>query len=244
MTGLIRSRTCLEIALYPDRVGGNRRWRALGVALVLVMGAASCGPDDKSDAQPTDPPSSSSRSPDGRSTSATATPVDAEHAVDPPGPLEDRLYGADMLIFNERTLSEQMVERISRLRGIAAVERIGLAQVVLENRALQVAAVDPGTYRRFTPPNSAQLQEIWDRVAGGEVAVTEEIGHRLQDDEGTLTMGGEKDAPQIHIGAYAPQAEQIDAVVNEKWGEELGMSLGNALLISTDQTSPACRMVR
>ncbi len=27
----------------------------------------------------------------------------------------------------------------------------------------------------------------------------------------------------MHIGAYAPQVPQIDAVVNEKWGEELGV---------------------
>jgi hypothetical protein len=223
---------------YPEPVGGNQRSRALAAALVLVGTVAVSGCGTETGAEPG--PGSSTSAANGTPTSggSSSAAEAADHSVDPPGPLEDRLYGSDMLIFNETTLSEDMVRRISKLKGVAAVEHFGLAQVVLENRSLQVAAVDPASYRRFTPPGSAQTQEVWDRVAGGEVAITPELGQRLQDDEGELTMGGAKDAPQIHIGAYAEQAEQIDAVVNEKWGEELGMSLGNALLISTDQLSP------
>ena len=42
----------------------------------------------------------------------------------------------------------------------------------------------------------------------------------------------------MHIGAYAPQVPQIDAVVNEKWGEELGIPTDNAMLINTGIHSP------
>jgi hypothetical protein len=164
--------------------------------------------------------------------------LDPAYAVTPPGPLEDRLYPADLLIFNERPLDPGMIRKIRRIRGIAAVEVMGLANVTIENRAINVAAVDPATYRRFTPSGSAQLQEVWDRVAGGEIAVEERLARRLEDDEGELRLGADKDAPEIHIGAYAPQATSVDVVLNEKWAEELGLQLGNAVLLSTDEVSP------
>jgi hypothetical protein len=41
------------------------------------------------------------------------------------------------------------------------------------------------------------------------------------------------------VGAYSPsQVGTIDAVVNEGWGEELGLPVGNAVVISTDQIAP------
>ena len=169
----------------------------------------------------------------------TATPA-AENAVEPPGPLRDRLYRPDMLIFSRTELSDSMVTRIKALREVAAVERIGLGQVTIENRALTVAAVDGATYRRFTPRETAQEQAVWDRVAGGELAVGEDLGKRLQDDEGNVALGGGSDAPVVHVGAYAPQATTIDLVVNTAWIDDLeGMVFGNGLLLSTEGFDPS-----
>ena len=39
-----------------------------------------------------------------------------------------------------------------------------------------------------------------------------------------MRMGVSTDAPDIHVGALAQQIPQVDAVVNEKWGEALGMT--------------------
>jgi hypothetical protein len=169
----------------------------------------------------------------------TATPA-AENAVEPPGPLRDRLYRPDMLIFSREQLSDSMVKRIKALREVAAVESIGLGQVTIENRALTVAAVDGATYRRFTPRETAQEQAVWDRIAGGELAVREALGKRLQDDEGNIALGGGSDAPVVRVGAYAPQATTIDLVVNTAWVDDLeGMVFGNGLLLSTEGFDPS-----
>jgi hypothetical protein len=112
--------------------------------------------------------------------------------------------------------------------------------VTIENRALTVAAVDGATYRRFTPRESAQSQAVWDRLAGGELAVREELGRRLQDDDGNVALGGGSDAPVVHVGAYAPQATTIDLVVNTAWVDDLeGMVFGNGLLLSTEGFDPS-----
>ena len=48
-----------------------------------------------------------------------------------------------------------MVAAIEGLDGVTSVERLSLAQAVIENEALNVAAVDPATYRNYTAPESA-----------------------------------------------------------------------------------------
>jgi len=206
---------------------------AVAGCAVLALAACSDQPGTVAGSTP------STDEPSGSPTSSTATPL-AENAVEAPGPLKDRLYGPDMLIFSRTELSDAMVKRIERLREVAAVEQIGLGQVTIENRALTVAAVDGATYRRFTPRESAHEQEVWDRLAGGELALSEDLGKRLQDDEGNVALGGGADAPVVHIGAYAPQATTIDLVVNTAWIDDLErMVFGNGLLVSTDGFDPS-----
>jgi len=110
----------------------------------------------------------------------------------------------------------------------------------VENQVLDVVAVDPGTYRHYTELASADFQEAWDRVAGGEVALDPEQRKLLKTDEqGYVKLGSGEEAPRVHVGAYAPQVEGVvDAVVNEAWGETMGMPEGNALIVSTTITAP------
>jgi hypothetical protein len=202
---------------------------------VLVL--ASCTDAPGSVAGPT--PSAEEPNASGTPTTSTASPL-ADNAVESPGPLKDRLYRPDMLIWSLQELSDATVKQVKGLREVAAVEPIGLGQVTIENQALTVAAVDAATYRRFTPRPSAQEQEVWDRLAGGELAVRAGLGKRLQDDEGNVALGGGTDAPVVHIGAYAPQVTTIDLVVNPAWVDDLeGMVFGNGLLVSTEGYDPS-----
>ena len=74
-------------------------------------------------------------------------------------------------MFSKDTLTDDMVDRIRGPEGVRSVERLSMAQVSIENRAINLAAVDPATYRNYTPAESAELQEEWDRVAAGQVAL-------------------------------------------------------------------------
>ena len=203
-------------------------------ALVLAGCGTATGQGPDADPDSTTPPASGSTSPSGDEVA-----LDPAFAVDPPGKLEDRLLPADLLVFSEIALNADVVRQIRALGEVEAVEPLSLAQVTIENRAINVAAVDPASYRRFTQAGTAQLQEIWDRVASGELAIDPALARKLADRRGFIKMGVSADAQTIHVGALAAQVPQIDAVVNEKWGEALGMRLGNALLISTDEVAPA-----
>jgi hypothetical protein len=219
---------------------------AVVLPLVMVL-AAACqdstardvsAPDPTGASSPAAPPSTSSASP---SRSSTVAPVaDPEHAVDPPGPRRGNLGQADVLVYDPDSLSDETIKAIRALDGVTGVESLALAQVSLENKVINVAAVDPGTYRNYTPYATAETQAVWDRVAGGELAIRPALRRRVPtDDKDYVRLGSDKDAPQVHIGAFAAQVPQVDAVVNDSWIETLGMKPGNALLVTTGQTAPA-----
>ncbi|WP_210651054.1 M15 family metallopeptidase [Nocardioides sp. SYSU D00065] len=220
------------------RRAGAAAAAALALVLVACGGSAETGepgptPGPATTSAPTD------ESSDGPPASSTAPIADPAHAVDLPGPRRGRLWSADILLQWDRPLDDALVERIEKLDGVAHTERIGLGQVSLENRVLTVAAVDPADYRHFTRADVADLQEAWERVAGGELAIDETVARRLADEDGTIRLGSDEAAPRLHVGAYTPQVPTIDLVVNTAWAEDIEMSTDNGLLISTDGTTPA-----
>jgi hypothetical protein len=143
------------------------RWAAVALGSLLLT---ACGSGDPA---PTTAPTTS---PVARTTSADPTssptePLDPAHAVSAPGHFQAPLRTADMLIFRQRPLSASMVRRIRHVAGVTRVERFSLAQVSIDDHAINVAAVDPATYRNYNPGPVAEFQQEWDRVAGGEMAL-------------------------------------------------------------------------
>jgi hypothetical protein len=230
---------------------------ACWLAVAALLLASACG-DGGPDATATDPGSPSTAPDPSASPSASSSPLkgrkpgqsasevasapapvaDQEHAVDPPGPRQGALVLADLMIKDQDALDPEVIERINALGSVKRSLVLSLGNVGIENTVINIGAVDPSAYRNFTVIESAELQEQWDRVAGGELSLDPTLGKRLQDDDGYVRLGNDEDAPQVHVGAYAPQVPQIDAVVNEKWGDELGIPEDNAMLINTGINSP------
>lgn len=211
---------------------------AVAAALVLLLGACSDGSSAEPDPTPASETSGSDPSTGPGEPSSTPPVADPDHAVDPPGKRDGRLWSADILVQWDQPLDDALVKEIERLKGVAHTERIGLGQVSLENRVLTVASVDPRGYRNFTQADVADFQEAWDRVAGGEMAIDQKVAKRLTDDDGRIRLGSEDGAPTLHVGAYTPQIPTIDMVVNTAWADDIEMSTDNGLLISTDRTTP------
>lgn len=208
-------------------------------ALVALVPACGCSPADEPEAVPSETPSPSATTTE-PSSEPTSPVADPEHAVDPPGVFEPPLEPADVLLVDPNgEFDEELAARIDRLKGVTEVTRLGIVQVSIENKIYNVAVVDPAAYRRFTEDRSAQLQEQWERVAGGELAVDQQLQERLPiDEDGYLRLGSGDDDPMVHVGAYAPQIPRVDLVVNAEWGAELGMTEPNALLVSARNSTP------
>ena len=179
--------------------------------------------------------------------SPTRTDVPAELrdvAMQRPGKVKTPLFSQDLLVYSQDPLPDSVVDAIKGIKGIQAVEQFSMASFYVEEQEVRYAAVDPDTFRRFTPATTAQLTEIWDRVADGEIGLARSIRDTVAVQGDNVQMGNSEDAAVLHIGAVGDLNEPfnlsfVKAVVNERWAEKLHMPEGNALLISTGTLDPA-----
>ena len=207
---------------------------------LLAAGCGSSGDDTRR---------TSSNVPGAAPKAHAAAPKIEDVAVDAPEDLTQPLLSSDVLVYSKDTLPKSTIDKIRAIKGkdgkqaIMAVEPMAMGQFYVDEQPVTYAAVDPKTFWRYTVPGTAHTADVWKRVAGGEIAVGPQIGRELQTKDGYLKLGNGTDAPSAHVGAYAQlldpaYARQIDAVVNYKWTKPLGMTSGNAALISMGATSP------
>jgi hypothetical protein len=167
------------------------------------------------------------------------------YAVEKPGPFDPPLQRSDVLISASDTLPENLVEKIRGIEGVRAATQFSMASLSIDGRTLTVAGVDPAEFRSFTPVETAQAQFVWDRLAGGEVAVDPSVPKKLVGKGDMIKLGTRENSPSVHVGAYAPLAQRTaglgtvpvaQVAVNEKRAEQLGLPERNALLVSTTVT--------
>ena len=220
------------------RHGRARTTTALTGAVALVLLCAACGGGDPADPA-TDPTNAAA------STTASLDPPspDDRPTVDPPGPFDQPLAGDDILITSADTLPADLVKRIEHIEvkghpGVNAFEQFSLGQASEEDKVIDIAAVDPASFRRFTDVD-ASFQDEWDRIANGEVAVIRDLKSRIPLKDGYLGIPTQDGVQQVHVGAWTNyQVGAIDALVNDGWGTRLGLPKDNALLLNTGTTSP------
>lgn len=213
-------------------MASTRRWGMLALAVVLCSGLAACG-------AAADRPGA---------TAATPTRTDVpdelrDVAMERPGKVKTPLFTQDMLVYSQDPLPASVVAAMRKVPGVQAAEQFSMSSFFVEEQQVPFAAVDPDTFRRFTPATTAQMADIWNRVADGELGLVPKIRETVARQDDTVRMGNAKDSPSLHIGALAPLNEAlnapfIQAVVNERWADKLNMPKGNALLISTGSAEP------
>jgi hypothetical protein len=172
----------------------------------------------------------------------------SDFAVEAPGPFKG-LSRADVLITATESLPDRLIERIQGVKGVETALAFSLGSASIDGRTLTVAAVDPGAFRQFTPDVTARADFVWERVAGGELAVDTDLDKRLVDKDDMMLLGSDADAPEVHVGAIAPlikrspgtPSEQpvIQVLMNEKRGEQLGVQEQNAILVDTGEFTPS-----
>ena len=220
------------------RVSVNAARRGCALVLVAALGltAAACGGSSIT------PPGEAAGKP---TPTRTDVPDELRDVAMPrPGPVKTPLFTQDLLVYSQDPIPAGVVEAIKGVAGVQAVEQFSVASFYVEEQQVTYAAVDPDTFRRYLPAALAQDDEVWDRVADGELGVTKGIRDAVAVQDDTVQMGNGQGAPSLHIGAIAASySEQfnapfINAVVNERWAPKLHMPQGNALLVSTDAVDP------
>ncbi|WP_310961669.1 M15 family metallopeptidase [Nocardioides terrisoli] len=217
-----------------------RRGIALCCALALALVLAACGAAG-SRAHPH--PDSRTTPTGSQSTSASASPSVSPTAHRP-------LQNPDILVFSTHTLSDSVVSKVRRLGRVATTEQFAMAQFYYHENPVRYAAVDPSTFRWWTLGTAAESAEVWNRVAGGEIAIAPKLGRRIQDAHDYVHIGDSEHSARLHVGAYAQLFDPrfndlgVDAVVDSSWTRRLGMVPENALLVTTGTAAPTKALVK
>ncbi|MEO3805892.1 NlpC/P60 family protein [Nonomuraea sp. B10E8] len=156
--------------------------------------------------------------------------------VQPVAPLS-KLHKPNLFVLSRKPFTRQQLEKVAKLRGVRALELADAASVTLDGKRVQTLAVDPSTFRAFTPKVTAASDALWQNVAAGDVAVSFVLGN-----DGGLSLHRRVAGPAgpLRIGAYATTGfGAVDAVVSKDVGRTLGLPHDNALIVSAPKTNSA-----
>ncbi|GAA5129836.1 M15 family metallopeptidase [Haloechinothrix salitolerans] len=223
---------------------GHGRHLFASTAVVATTLLTGCGPHaDSAD----DGPAPGTRDQFVPAAVEFTNPIDTEWSVPPPPRLTGELERADMLVIGASPLPARLRNRIDSMPQVRATIPLAMASVRVADRSITVAAVDSASYRRFTPEATATTDGVWDAVAAGEVVLSHQIADDLsQPLGGTLTVRQRGDGLPLRVGAYATTLPRVHAIVNERRGDQLGISQHNALVVALrhDDIAEGTRDVR
>jgi hypothetical protein len=132
------------------------------------------------------------------------------------------------------TLPREAVDAVRDVEGVEHVLTVDAARVRVDGEPTSVLGVNPSTFRNHAPEPSAESDEIWQGVAEGRVALSNDAGTERDLDVGSevTVEGGRGDVP-MEVWTHATSGiAGIDALVSRERAAELGMPEGNALLVS------------
>nr|WP_245928523.1 C40 family peptidase [Murinocardiopsis flavida] len=132
------------------------------------------------------------------------------------------------------TLSDAQIEKVRGLKGVKAVEVVDAARVQVEGEATSVLGVDPSTFRNFAPKPSAKSDEVWQGIAEGRIALSNDAGKQRGLKVGSdVTVAGGKGEVRKEVWTHATSGVAgIDALVSRESAAAMGFPEGNALVVS------------
>jgi peptidoglycan DL-endopeptidase CwlO len=145
------------------------------------------------------------------------------------------LHKPNLFVLTRKPFTNELLRKVAKLSGIRGLELADAASISLDGKRVQTLAVDPSTFRAYTPKVTASSDALWQNVAAGDVAVSFVLGN-----DGGLALHSSVKGPagQLRIGAYATTGfGAVDAVVSKDTGRKLGLPRDNALIVSAPETN-------
>lgn len=212
------------------------------VASLIAMAvlAAACGGDAGVE------PAASTTPPTGQPPDSAATvAVDNEVAA---APLPDTVpaFEADLLVTGVSALD---LGAVNEVEGVQYAAALAIVPASVRDRDIQVAVVDPDTFRPLTPAETADAPAVWERLHAGDIVFTHAVGNDIQALLGsTIAVTGPGASYAARVGAYASNGipPVADAVVNWQIGEYLGATAATHILVAVDDavgTSSVARAI-
>ncbi|MFD0852900.1 lytic transglycosylase domain-containing protein, partial [Actinomadura adrarensis] len=137
-------------------------------------------------------------------------------------------------------IGRDQVQKISKLSRVRDVISVAGGAVQLQGRSVNTFAVDPSTFRSWTPPGTAKTNKLWEALATNRFVTSSAAADQLRLNEGTQYPIVGRTVPQLVMGGSGTLGiPGIDMLVPQRTGQEMGLVPNIAVLVNAPGTNPA-----
>ncbi|GIH47610.1 Transglycosylase SLT domain-containing protein [Microbispora rosea] len=138
-----------------------------------------------------------------------------------------------LLAISPKRVPQSTLLKIAKLRHVQKVAVADGGEVRVSGTALRLLAVDPATFRSWTPKNVADHPEVWSALARGEL-----VGDAAAIKRFGMVLGAEYQidrGPRLRVAASASLGlPGVDGLVSQDLGRRLGFPGGVVVLVHGD----------
>ncbi|MFB4308777.1 lytic transglycosylase domain-containing protein [Actinomadura sp. GTD37] len=150
-----------------------------------------------------------------------------------------RVVPPDVLAVGGSSISAAKIRRIAKLSRVKDVTAVAGGAVQLQGRQVNVFAVDPSSFRSWTPPGTAKKTELWEGLAANRFVVSPAAAEQLQLTRGYQYPVVGRTMPKLTMGGSGPLGlPGIDMLVSKDSGDEMGLVPNVAVLVNAPGVSP------
>nr|BFE28988.1 hypothetical protein GCM10010200_012390 [Actinomadura rugatobispora] len=151
-----------------------------------------------------------------------------------------RVVPPDVLAVGGGPISAAQVQRIAKLGRVRDVIAVAGGAVQLQGRSVNAFAVDPSTFRSWTPPRTAKAEDLWTALAADQFVVSATAAEQLRLSKGFPYAVVGRTMPTIMMGGSgALGLPGIDMLVHQKTGRSMGLVPNIAVLVNAPGVPPA-----
>ncbi|MGK5555352.1 lytic murein transglycosylase [Actinomadura kijaniata] len=151
-----------------------------------------------------------------------------------------RVVPPDVLaVSSGRSVTAAQIARIRKIRKVRDVIAVGGGAVQLQGRSINTFAVDPSTFRSWTPPGTAKRTELWTALAEGRFVVSADAAEQLRLARGQQYPVVGRTMPNLTMGGSgALGIPGIDMLVGRQAGRDIGLIPNVAVLVNAPGADP------
>jgi hypothetical protein len=151
-----------------------------------------------------------------------------------------RVVPPDVLAVGRAPLAQARIQRIAKLGRVRDVIAVAGGAVQLQGRSVNTFAVDPSTFRSWTPPGTARASELWEALAADQFVVSSSAADQLRLSKGFPYPLVGRTAPNLMMGGSGSLGlPGIDMLVHQRTGASMGLVPNVAVLVNAPGVEPA-----
>ncbi|WP_395106102.1 lytic transglycosylase domain-containing protein [Actinomadura sp. SCN-SB] len=151
-----------------------------------------------------------------------------------------RVVPPDVLAVGRAPIDQRRIQRIAKLGRVKDVIAVAGGAIQLQGRAVNTFAVDPSTFRSWTPPATAKANQLWEALAADQFVVSTAAAEQLKLSRGLPYPVVGRTMPNLVMGGSGSLGlPGIDMLVHQKTGASMGLVPNIAVLVNAPGVEPA-----